>query len=94
MALQGKTWVGSLFLIEWDSVGVPELFVVVAGLLAAQQFREELDATRPVEGIQEDQVGHGFRVEVKEPFPHLIGLEEDGSVGGASAEEPERGFVQ
>ncbi|MBQ7269250.1 MAG: hypothetical protein IJS62_05275, partial [Bacteroidales bacterium] len=54
VALRRKVRVSGLLLVDRDSIGILELFVVVARLLAAQQFREELDAARPVDGIQED----------------------------------------
>ena len=47
-----------------------------------------------VDGVQENQVGHRFAVEVEEPFPHLVGLEEDGTVRTSAAEKRERSFVQ
>ena len=94
VALRGKARVACLFLVDLDTVAVFELFVEVAALLSAKDFREELDSAGPVEGVQKDKVGHGFRVEVEEPFAHLVGLEEEGAVGGAAAEEPEHGPVQ
>lgn len=94
MALGCKAGVGSLFLVDRDSVGVAVLFPVVSALLPAKDFREEPDAAGPVEGVQEDQVGHTLRVEVEEPFTNLVGFEEDGTIGGPSSEEPECGLVQ
>ena len=94
MALRRKARVSCLFLVDRDAVGILELLVELARLLATQEFREELDATGPVDSVQEDQIGHALRVEVEEPFPHLVGFEEDGSVRGPAAEKSERRLVQ
>ena len=47
-----------LLLLDRDAIGILELFFEVTSLLTAQQFLKELNAAGPVDGVQQDQVGH------------------------------------